>query len=565
MIEVVNKSHRFSFYNKVNNCILDPNSFAYQSSKRQGYAQRLYFEYCYTQKVNGTTYFYTLTYNDKHIPVYPFLSDKPTCFSYDDIRYVTNGVLSKTLERKYGSRLRYFCACETGEGKGTRGLGHNPHYHFIFFVQPIHKDGVPIYDNYKPITPQEFRSIIRKVWHGTDNFISYDLAEHGIAKEGDNCGLVRGVAPFKYVSKYVLKDNNELDLERRIFDSWCSYYKRLGITNEVIWYFYKFNSELQHEDLHYLFYYFQLDKYNKWRHFTSDPNKTYVHYCTRYGNLDAKVRCTELNEFFTTYFLHMLPKLRLREYINEYSGKVRCSKSLGEYGINYIKFKDTNPTFQFPDENGFDFQTITQYYYRKLYYDKYICDVTGNVLYRLNSLGIKLKLNSLEHKLQSIQTKVKEAIEIIHNSYLDSDTRNGFSEFRKSHVLKSIFLPDGFDYICKYSIYKTVYQYRHYNVYDLVALDPCYSPDYYKLDYTKFIENDSYFFDYDTGTLFQKLYNKRGYLSFDSHDCIKPYIPLFRAIDEMLESVSLFRSNSAKRKFAENKDRAKRINSHLNS
>lgn len=39
--------------------------------------------------------------------------------------------------------MKYICACEAGEG-GTaehhkRGLGNNPHYHFIFFVTPVDK------------------------------------------------------------------------------------------------------------------------------------------------------------------------------------------------------------------------------------------------------------------------------------------------------------------------------------------------------------------------------------------------------------------------------------------
>lgn len=125
---VENKTHYFSEYTRVYNALPDPNCFGIQSSKRMGYFQRLWFEYAYCRKVNGTCLFYTLTYNDKHIPQYR----GHNCFSYADIRYITNGALSKWLLRHYGSKLLYFCACESGEGNGVRGKGNNPHYHFIF-------------------------------------------------------------------------------------------------------------------------------------------------------------------------------------------------------------------------------------------------------------------------------------------------------------------------------------------------------------------------------------------------------------------------------------------------
>ena len=176
---VENRSHRTSVYNRTYASVPDTNSFFFQSGRRRAYAQRLYFEYLYTQKVNGTTYFYTLTYNDKSIPHY--FKDRP-CFSYADIRLVTNGALSKELERKYGSRLRYFVACETGEGKGSRGAGKNPHYHCIFFVQPLHdKEGKPITEGYIPIQPLDFRRIIRRVWQGTENdYVNFNAAKFGI-------------------------------------------------------------------------------------------------------------------------------------------------------------------------------------------------------------------------------------------------------------------------------------------------------------------------------------------------------------------------------------------------
>ena len=82
---VPNNTHYFSLYSRTFNSVPDTNSFFCDSSKRNGYFQRLYYEYLYTQKVKGQTFFYTFTYNDKSIP--KFLGHN--CFSYDDIRYIT--------------------------------------------------------------------------------------------------------------------------------------------------------------------------------------------------------------------------------------------------------------------------------------------------------------------------------------------------------------------------------------------------------------------------------------------------------------------------------------------
>lgn len=567
-MNIVNNSHRFSLYSKAKNFILDPNSFACQSSRRTGFMQRLYYEFLYTQEVKGSCFFYTLTYNDKSIPHYKVSDslDFP-CFSYDDIRLITNGSISKVLFRRFGSRLRYFCACESGEGKGSRGAGFNPHYHFIFFVQPIHVDGKPDFSNYKPISPQFFKRLVLKVWHGTLKPIDYRDARFGIAKEGDNFGLVTGVAPFKYVSKYCLKDVSEFSREEQLRQFWTDHYKSRNIDLQALYNFYTYNSDLIGEPLHNLFYWLGLDKYNRYRKVTTDPDKSYFHYITRYADLDYKVHLTIVNDWFVDRYLPNIVNQRILEYRRLWSPKVRCSKSLGEYGLNFVKFPDSNPKFLIPNASKeVDYQTPCLFYYRKLYYDKYKCDVTGNMLYRLNGRGRALKVSSLSSCITSFVEKVEQSIHIAFNSHLDRSAYNGFREFRVDPLIRSLVKSESKSFLLNsYAIYSIVYKFRSYDVSDMIALDPCISFESALSDYSRFLRNDSFFFDYDIGSVQQRLYYNRDFVSFDSHPCFINYVPLFKSLDRLLDAVSSFRSANAKALFAENSERAKRVNGYLNS
>lgn len=566
---VNNKTHRFCPHTKVCNSIVDPSSFTYQSSRRAAYMQRLWFEFQYTLKVDGQSFFYTLTYNNKSIPHYNTgdgALDFP-CFSYDDIRLVTNGKLSKILLRQYGSRLRYFCACETGEGKGQRGEGFNPHYHFIFFIQPA--DG----EIYQKISPQEFRKLIRELWHGTNSYIRFEDCRFGIAKEGDNCGLISGIAPFRYVSKYVLKDNNELDNENLVLTYWTNRYKFFGVDNKCLWYFYKVQLDVLNISsfdnyLHDLFYWLGLDKYNRWRKMTIDPDKTYTHFVLRYGDIDTKVHYTYVFQFFNSTYIHMMPKIHLRDYINKYSGKVRCSKSLGEYGLQFIQNVETAPILKVPKNGTFDIETPCLYYYRKLYYKQYNCDVTGNTLYRLNDLGLKLKVNSLKERVNSLATRVKENLCILYTNNERHLYETGLY-LNRSNLLSDLVKSPNFDNVLRYyAIYTLVYQYRHYNPkLDFVALDDCFSLEHVKKDYYKFISSDAYFYDYDFCNIQVKLSGlvRDDLVSFNSHPSISPYLKYFKVIEQSFESVSRYRSECAKTRFAENKQVSKRINASLNA
>lgn len=143
-----------------------------------------------------------MTYNDKACPCYLGRN----CFDYEDLRDLFTGGFRKQLLRKYGCTFKYFVGAELGDGKGKRGLFNNPHYHILFFVVSACDDRFP----YVQISPEDFRHLVRLYWQGFDEDLvgwhSYKSAKYGIAREGDNCGLVTDFRACVYCAKYCVKD-----------------------------------------------------------------------------------------------------------------------------------------------------------------------------------------------------------------------------------------------------------------------------------------------------------------------------------------------------------------------
>lgn len=56
-------------------------------NKIQSYETRLYYEYLNCTNNDGQVFFFTLTYNDAHVPKY----DGQPCFDYFDLRGLVTG------------------------------------------------------------------------------------------------------------------------------------------------------------------------------------------------------------------------------------------------------------------------------------------------------------------------------------------------------------------------------------------------------------------------------------------------------------------------------------------
>lgn len=135
-----------------------------------------WFVRCYYEWVNniGSTYFYTLTYNNEHLP---HCCGVP-CFEKRDIQLFIKRLRSVLSPLGFG--LKYLITSEYGE-KFQR-----PHYHALFFVD-------------KHNNPYQFYKLVEETW------------KHGFVKYGDNVGRVTDCRGIQYVTKYVIKDYSYTD------------------------------------------------------------------------------------------------------------------------------------------------------------------------------------------------------------------------------------------------------------------------------------------------------------------------------------------------------------------
>jgi hypothetical protein len=279
---------------------------------------------------------------------------------------------------------------------------------------------------------------------------------------------------------------------------------------------------------------------------TNDPNpdRSYFRFVTRYcDDLNAKVAATQLNDWFINIWCVQKPLFELRKFMNEHLGKPRCSKSLGEYGLKFVLDTDCFPSFSIPLADGYDIQKVSLYYYRKLYYDVYKCDVTGNVLYRLNQRGIQAHLNSFPQRIEQFVHTVKESLSIVSNQNLLQ-----FEQYRVNDLYRQLSNDD--DLLTKYAYYKHVYEFRCFNISDFSCNLFC--PASALSHYHDFITNDSYLFDWDYSTVYTKrLHCKQQYLDYSVHEEIKPFIRYFDFLDKLLDHVTEYRSECSKARFNE--------------
>ena len=353
------------------------NSWQFKNRKIEGYETRLYWQFKYCQDVGGQTFFYTLTYNDNSVPHHYGVN----CFDYEDLRDLLTGGFRKKLLRKYGTKFKYFVGAELGDGKGSRGLANNPHYHILFFLEP---DDSGRYD-YVKIEPLQFRSLVREYWQGIDqgeDFVDFKSLKYGIAKEGDNVGLVSDFRACAYVAKYVTKDitlkRKESDIRRILFSRYRKDLKdslefNYDFLNEVVFPYYNLpkdskgnwlftKNEILSSCLPSLMEFF--DRIPSIYEDDIFPENTLV--------TDVCLLCKKC-DLWSSYYDFLNERLvelvdsGLTEWRNRFCNKCRVSQGVGDYALEYIKDID-NPTIEVPTKNGVKCRPLSLYYYRKLFY-----------------------------------------------------------------------------------------------------------------------------------------------------------------------------------------------------
>lgn len=133
---------------------------------RSDWFVRSYFEWL---KSRESTYFYTLTYNNEHLPTF----DGIACFNKKDLQDFLKRLRNRLSP--LGISLKYLITCEFGE------LRNRSHYHALFFLS-------------ENINAFWLKKMIAEAW------------QKGFVKEGQNYGLVSSDLGISYVTKYITKD-----------------------------------------------------------------------------------------------------------------------------------------------------------------------------------------------------------------------------------------------------------------------------------------------------------------------------------------------------------------------
>lgn len=529
-----------------------PNTYQSRQIKIEGYESRLYWQFRYCQDHDGQSYFYTLTYNDLHMPKHYGIN----CFDYEDLRNLLCGGFRKKLLRKYGTYFKYFVGAELGDGKGERGMHNNPHYHIIFFLENANDIRYP----YVKISPEDFRYLVKTYWQGfdenRDGFRDYNEARYGIAREGENCGLITDFRACMYCAKYVCKDvklkQHEDEVIKKLrFENHKKYYKS-EITYEM--YFKTRIYELYNTPLN--------AKHTKWSFSDKELIKELnpdapieVQYELDLGTFNLKEMALSFTPYvpailskydlwedyykFVNEFVDIKVHEGLTEWRNRYCNKCRISQGLGDYALEFIQDK-MNPYVQVPNaKKGMKNRPIGMYYYRKLYTDV-IKDKKGNYMRVLNDLGIEFKVSRLSKQMKKMADKAssylqlmltnEELFEKMRQSDINTNVTYHFSSFKREiNKLKentNIILQ-------KYAEYKLVYEDRYFE-FKSTGLDNGNSfPDINVFDdYRKFLVPSVYSISRSDIrlSLFLEDDNK-DYLPYYTH----PYFLRYRGIFDVLD------------------------------
>lgn len=164
-------------------------------NKRQNeWILRNYLEYKHTINNNGCVYFYTLTFDEEHLPR---IFNKP-CFDADIVTKFNKNMHNKLA--RYGCQFKYFLVSECGS-KYER-----PHHHVLFYVskgnyyKKVVKDGLisKVLIKYNLPDYDTFNKIVSSCW------------KMGAVKSGNNHGIVNSPFAIYYVCKYINKGGKEI-------------------------------------------------------------------------------------------------------------------------------------------------------------------------------------------------------------------------------------------------------------------------------------------------------------------------------------------------------------------
>lgn len=530
-------------------------NFSSQRLKSESLEVRLSYEYKYcVDYCGGQVFYYTLTFNNHALPYFM----GKACHDYNIIREFINGGFYRKLERNFNLKLRYFISAECGEGgashhfKGSRGKGHNPHYHVIFFLYPLVSNA--------SINPYAFLNLVREYWQGKDGMLfdtvsacRSSLCKYGYACPGTQLGIVSCNKALRYVAKYVNKEESEYEFEDKIyseslnnfrFSDLSDLYKSFLTSHNLICSITKLSQRLINKGLLSL-------------------SEVYEERIKNCGFFDDWLGYIEIKA-------HEYAKKQLLLFRNRFSSKVRYSHGLGWHlGKQDIEKNLLDPKLYcdsatVPNKE----RPVSLYYKRKIYYtlEK---DVNGNNLYILNALGRKMMLNKFNLNFDKSVNKIKDTINFFKlNPVCISNLVNKYNSLGEvvpdvlyiRNLINSLncnveYKGSIFE---RYYLYKRIYENRFTSNLNCVIspsddlfryLHPCF----YYSQYSDELVN--------VQKVFNKIKDYERYYSFSLHPYFSSYIDIFNIFDLLVDYKNYISDKKDKELFDKNQ---KVIQFHLN-
>lgn len=449
------------------------------AKQRSDWFVRSYFEFLENQ---GRTFFYTLTYNPEHLPMF----GKYAGFSKRHIQLFIKR-LRKQLD-VVGIRLKYLITCEYGECR------QRPHYHAIFFLSQW----------YNPFT---FYKLVEYEWSVCDNKnVRHSL---GFVKPGDNCGIVQGTAGIRYVTKYIVKDfsymgDYELPLRKYFYNRYLtlfSYCKmRFG---------YSFDAPIGKIDNKIPC--FKLpERVEDLSHFQQDIIRKFVNKFNRSlrSALPFHLQSTQLG-------LGAFHRLSQEEI---YQTPI------------FEKLDKQNWKLPVLDSQGFVEYSIPRYVQRKLWFDCLENEKDGKrTRFVLNEEGIKHKLSTLESEISKREEEIEECKFTAHSlSEIDTELLLMVNSALPKVSFESV-------YDLQYFVHHMDIPARQLAIYDVVYRGRCCDLDLFDLpDIDCLFDSYEDVFEYhlrsfsfvDIGKVYK---TDRHFIRliesclFDNHPLLKPY------------------------------------------
>lgn len=171
-------------------------------NKIMSFQIRSYYEFKHcVEHCGGKVFYYTLTFNNKHIPKVTF-SNRLNCVSYSfpvfDKKFTDNfkrNFKNCMKRRNLDYDVKFFIVSEYG------GNTRRPHHHVLIFI-------------YGSISPYTVLDIVTHSWIKEDG--KFNSVPLGNVMPGDNLGVVNSSSAILYVSKYVAKSESYDDVLKKV-------------------------------------------------------------------------------------------------------------------------------------------------------------------------------------------------------------------------------------------------------------------------------------------------------------------------------------------------------------